>query len=122
MKEVRELTCICCPLGCAITVEMEAGQILSVTGNTCLRGHDYACKEVTNPTRIVTSTVKVVHGQANVTSVKTQSDIPKDKIFACMAAIKQSTVIAPVHIGDVVIENVVDTGVNVIATKPVDAA
>ena len=57
--EKRELTCIGCPLGCSITVTLENGEIKDVTGYTCKRGHDYARKEVTNPTRIVTSTVRL---------------------------------------------------------------
>ena len=57
--EKRELTCIGCPLGCSITVTLENGEIKDVAGYTCKRGHDYARKEVTNPTRIVTSTVRL---------------------------------------------------------------
>ena len=60
--EKRELTCIGCPLGCSITVTMENAEILDVTGNTCKRGDAYARKEVTHPTRIVTSTVRVSGG------------------------------------------------------------
>ena len=60
--ETRELTCIGCPMGCALTVELDANEVVSVTGHTCKRGEDYAKKEVTNPTRIVTSTVRVEGG------------------------------------------------------------
>ena len=78
--ERRELICINCPLGCALTVTMEQGQVLKVEGNTCPRGKSYGEKEVTNPTRIVTTSVKVAGGTAPVVSVKTASDIPKGKI------------------------------------------
>lgn len=117
--EKRELTCIGCPLGCAVTVTLEDGQVVSVTGNTCKRGEDYARKEVTHPTRIVTSTVRVDGGSAPMVSVKTKSDIPKSKIFDCVKALKGVTVAAPVHIGDVVAANVAGTGVDVVATKDV---
>lgn len=117
--EKRELTCIGCPLGCAVTVTLEDGQVVSVTGNTCKRGEDYARKEVTHPTRIVTSTVRVGGGSAPMVSVKTKSDIPKSKIFECVKALKGVTVAAPVHIGDVVAANVAGTGVDVVATKDV---
>lgn len=117
--EKRELTCIGCPLGCAVTVEMENGEVVSVTGNTCKRGDDYARKEVTNPTRIVTSIVNVTGGHLDMVSVKTRSDIPKGKIFDCAKALKGVTVAAPVHIGDVIVENVAGTGVDVIATKEI---
>ena len=119
--EQRILTCIGCPLGCLVTVELENGEVVSVTGNTCKRGDDYARKEVTTPTRIVTSTVRVTGGNAPTVSVKTKSDIPKDKIFDCAKALKEVKVTAPVSIGDVVLENVAGTGVDVVATKAVEA-
>ncbi len=117
--EKRELTCIGCPLGCAVTVTLENGQITGVAGNTCKRGDDYARKEVAHPTRIVTSSVCVAGGIAPMVSVKTRNDIPKDKIFDCVRALKGLTVDAPVSIGDIVLENVAGTGVDVIATKAV---
>ena len=113
------LICIGCPLGCPLTVEMEGKEVKNVTGNTCPRGVAYAKKELTNPTRIVTSTVRVAGGKLAMVSVKTQSDIPKDKIFDCVKALKDVELTAPVKIGDVVLENVAGTGVNVIATKNV---
>lgn len=118
--EVRKLTCISCPMGCPLTVEMNGDEVVSVTGNTCKRGDVYARKEVTNPTRIVTSTVKVIGGSADMVSVKTKEDIPKGKIFDCVKALKGVEVTAPVHIGDVVIANVADTGVDIVATKNVE--
>ncbi len=117
--ETRELTCIGCPMGCALTVQLKEKEVVSVTGNTCKRGEDYAKKEVTNPTRIVTSSVVVTGGSLAVVSVKTRNDIPKDKIFECVKSLKEVKVAAPVHIGDVVLENVAGTGVDIIATKNV---
>ena len=113
------LICIGCPLGCPLTVEMEGNEVKSVSGNTCPRGDAYAKKELTNPTRIVTSTVRVAGGRLAMVSVKTESDIPKGKIFECVKALKEVEVTAPVKIGDVIVENVAGTGVNIIATKNV---
>ena len=104
-------------MGCPLIVTMEAGEVISVTGNTCKRGDVYARKEVTNPTRIVTSTVRVSGGDADMVSVKTKEDIPKGKIFDCVKALKNVEVAAPVHIGDVLVKDVAGTGVDVIATK-----
>ena len=115
--EKRELICIGCPMGCPVTVEMDEDKIVSVTGNTCPRGEAYARKEVTNPTRIVTSTVKVEGGFVEMISVKTKEDIPKEKIFDCVKALKGVTVKAPVHIGDVILADVAGTGVDVTATS-----
>ena len=113
------LICIGCPLGCPLTVEMEGSEVKAVSGNTCPRGDAYARKELTNPTRIVTSTVRVAGGKLAMVSVKTASDIPKGKIFDCVKALKDVEVKAPVRIGDVIVENVAGTGVNIIATKNV---
>lgn len=115
--EQRHLTCIGCPMGCQVTVEMEKGEVVSVSGNTCKRGDIYARKEVTNPTRIVTSTIAVTGGDKARVCCKTASDIPKDKIFAVMHDINHVKCDAPVHIGDVLIENVAGTGVSVVATR-----
>lgn len=120
--EKRELICIGCPMGCPVTVELEGGEIVNVTGHTCKRGDVYARKEVTNPTRIVTSTVMVEGGTADMVSVKTRDDVPKGKIFECVQALKGLTVQAPVRIGDVILSNAAGTGVDIIATKGVDAA
>ena len=118
--EERKLTCIGCPMGCPLTVVMNGKDVVSVTGNTCRRGDVYARKEVTNPTRIVTSTVHVSGGSIDMVSVKTKEDIPKDKIFECVRALKGIRIPAPVHIGDVILTNVADTGVDIIATKNVE--
>ena len=104
--EKRELTCIGCPLGCAITVTLEGKDVKDIVGFTCKRGKEYARKEVTNPTRIVTSTVRLVGSKAGerVVSCKTAQDIPKGKIFAVVEALKTVTAAAPVRIGDVLLD------------------
>lgn len=120
--ETRNLTCIGCPLGCSLSVQIENEQVVSVSGNTCPRGDAYARKEVTNPTRIVTSTVRVAGANGGMVSCKTQEDIPKNMIFDVVNALKEVEVDPPVRIGDVLVENVAGTGVNVVATKNVRIA
>ncbi len=110
------LPCINCPAGCIVNVTVKDGEVTSVTGNTCERGETYARNEVTAPVRIVTSNVVVSGSSKEVVSVKTAEAIPKDKIFACVSAMKDLVVPAPVHIGDVIIPNVADTGIDLIAT------
>ena len=122
MRDDQNLTCIGCPLGCSISVSLSNnGEVSKITGNTCKKGEEYARKEVTNPSRVVTSIVKINNGDVNMVSVKTAEDIPKGKIFDCMEALKKVTVTAPVQIGEVIIKNVCGTGVDVIATKKVNA-
>lgn len=111
----RNLTCIICPKGCSINVETENGEVKNIEGNTCKRGYDYAYSEVTNPVRTITSTVKLENGK--IISVKTDKPIPKELIFKCMEEINKATVKAPVKIGDILIENILDTGSNIVATK-----
>ena len=117
--EKRELTCIGCPLGCALTVSLNAGKVLSVEGYTCKRGHDYGEKECTNPMRTVTSSVPVKNGVIPMVSVKTAADIPKGKILECMEAIHTATVQAPVHLGDIILADIAGTGVDLVATNTV---
>ena len=118
--EKRNLTCIGCPMGCQITVEMDGEKIVSVTGNTCPIGDKYARQEVTKPERTVTSTVVVRGGSGPRVSVKTKGNIPKSMIFQCMEEIDRVRVEAPVGIGDVIVKNVCGTGVDVVATRNID--
>ena len=116
--EIRELICINCPMGCPLTVTLEDGEVTSVTGNTCPRGDSYGRKEVTNPRRIVTTTVPVEGSSIErMVSVKTRTDIPKDKIFDVVWTLKEVKAQAPVEIGDVIVADVAGTGVDVVATK-----
>ncbi len=118
MEKVN-LICIGCPLGCPLEVEMNGPEVVSVSGHTCRNGEKYARKELTNPTRIVTSTVRVQGGTLAMVSVKTASDIPKGKIFDCVRELQAIDVPAPVAIGDVILPDVASTGVAIVATKNV---
>lgn len=122
LVEIKNLICINCPLGCALTVEMDGKNILGIKGNACKRGEVYARNEVTSPVRMVTTTVPIIGGSLPVLSVKTREAIPKEKIFACIRALRNIRLQAPVRIGDVVLKDVAGTGVEVVATKNVDAA
>ena len=116
--EKRILTCIGCPLGCSLTA-VPAADGFDISGYTCKRGLEYAKKELTCPERTVTSTVRVSGGKANVVSVRTAADVPKDAIFRVMDAINALVVPAPVKIGDVLCEDIAGTGVALTATKGV---
>ncbi|MDR1629618.1 MAG: DUF1667 domain-containing protein [Oscillospiraceae bacterium] len=113
----KEMTCVSCPLGCLLTVVFEDGKALSVTGNSCKRGIAYAETEMTNPTRMLTTTVKVRGGVLPVLPVKSDKPVPKSRMFECMRVINAVVLDAPVHIGDVVIKDILGTGIDVIATN-----
>ncbi len=113
----KSLICIGCPLGCMITANLDDGVVTEVSGHSCKNGEKYASKELTCPTRTVTSTVKVFGGDSPMLSVKTKKDIPKEKITACISALKDCECQAPIEIGEIILKNVADTGIDVVATK-----
>ena len=112
--EEKNLTCIGCPMGCFLTVKIKDGEVQSVEGNSCKRGAVYGRKEVTNPTRIVTTTVRVLNGTEKVVSVKTKEDIQKSRILDCIRELKE--------VGDVVLHDVAGTGVDIVATKNISVS
>ena len=115
MSKVRNLTCIVCPRGCQMEVELsDDGNVISVRNNFCRRGLTYANDECTNPKRTVTSTVRCKSG--GVVAVKTDRPIPKDKMFDVMKEINSAQAADSIKIGDVIVENVAITGANVVAT------
>lgn len=113
----RDMTCIICPRGCALKVEIN-GDDITVTGNSCPKGKQYAIDECTNPMRTVTSSVRIENREDTMVSVKTASPVPKDKIFEVMRLIRAKSVCAPVGIGDIIIKDVF--GTNIVATKNIE--
>ena len=113
-----ELTCINCPVGCRLKVTVENATVTEVTGNQCKRGATYAKQECVAPQRMITAVIPVKGGKMPL-SVKTRTPIPKNQIFACMEALSQVELTAPIAAGTVVLANVCGTGVDVIATKNV---
>lgn len=113
----RELTCIGCPMGCELTVEVENGTAVSVTGNTCKIGENYAKTEVSAPVRTVTTTMLSESGRP--VPVKTAGQIPKEKIFEVTEAVKAARAKLPVKVGDVLLHDAAGTGVDITATKSI---
>ena len=116
IKNERRLTCIVCPKGCDLYVELDAeGKVENISGFTCPRGKEYAYAECTAPVRTVTSTVRCKDGA--VVAVKTSSPIPKGMIFEVMKEINSVSAENNVKIGDVVIKNVLGTGADIVITS-----
>lgn len=112
----KDITCIVCPRGCRMTVNNIDGQYI-VEGNSCIRGSKYGVDEVTNPRRVITSTVRLNGSYLNMLPVKTAGSIPKDMMFDIMKVLAEITVTTPVNVGDVIVKNVLDTGVDIVSTK-----
>ena len=115
---IRNMTCIVCPMGCQLTVELENGEVKSVSGNTCPRGKQYAIDECIHPMRTITSTARTENGE--VIPVKTDRTVPKELMFECMKEINKAVVKLPARIGDVAVENILGTGANVVVTANMD--
>ena len=117
---MKELICINCPMGCHLEVDdSDKGNII-VKGNTCQRGKTYGINEVLHPKRMVTSSVNVINGKTKVVSIKTKEAIPKELIFDVLNELKKIKIDAPVKIGDVIIKNVLNTNVDIVATSNVE--
>lgn len=113
----KELICINCPMGCSLEVTYDADKIIEVKGNECARGKDYAAKEIFHPERIVTTTVCIKGAPIVVLPVKTEKSVPKELGSKIVEAASKITVNAPIKTGDIIICNVLGTGVNLIATR-----
>lgn len=112
---MKELVCIVCPKGCRLHVDEENN--FAVTGNSCPRGAEYGHHEISNPTRVLTSTVKLTGGLYRRCPVKTDAAVPKGKLMDIMKLLNAVELKSPVKIGDIVLQNVADTGANVVVTK-----
>lgn len=117
---LREFTCIVCPNGCEITVDVENGNLHSITGAACTRGEAYVRQELTDPRRTLASSVVVKGGTLPLVSVRLDAPVPKDKLFDVMDEIRRIELTAPVRIGECAIKNVLGLAGNVIVTKNVD--
>ena len=113
----QTITCINCPVGCRMTVSLsDTGEFLSVTGNTCPRGAKYAQQECTLPERMITAVIPVA-GSETPLSVKTSSPVPKKLISSVIDELARVQVSLPVTIGQIVLPDVLNTGVDIIATR-----
>ncbi|MGE5380455.1 MAG: DUF1667 domain-containing protein [Methylocystaceae bacterium] len=115
------LTCILCPLGCQLHLKVEAGEVREVTGNSCKQGLEYAGREYTCPTRILTATAALNGASINRVPVKTAKEVPRSSIGDCMTSIKGLRIEAPVSRGQVLVSNLAETGVELVASRSIGA-
>ena len=119
MASEKEITCIICPIGCKILVRMDGSKLEVLRGYKCKKGIEYARNEALDPRRMLTTSVLVKNGDWPLVSVKSSQPIPKEKLFVVLQKIKKAAVNAPVILGEIVIKNIADTGIDIIATKTV---
>ncbi|CEI72622.1 MULTISPECIES: DUF1667 domain-containing protein [Romboutsia] len=116
---MANITCIVCPMGCPLVVT-KTDDGYKVEGNTCKRGEKYGVEELTNPKRVITTTVRLENSYLNLLPVKTKESIPKDMMFEIMRELDTIKVSAPISVGDVIVKNILDTGIDVVSAKTVD--
>lgn len=119
MADKKNLVCIGCPMGCRLSVTKTENGGWLVEGNQCNRGEAYAVKELTNPTRVLTTTVKMNNGFIRRLPVRTSDAIPKNMLYDAMEIINNIEVEAPVKMGDIIIKNILNTNINVVASRTV---
>lgn len=119
MMENKKLICVVCPNGCELDISMDENKDVSVSGEMCVRGIDWAKQEVINPLRTIASNILVKNGDWSLLSVRTDRPIPLKKISKTMEKIKKVVVNAPIYMGDIIIKNVANTNAMIIATRNV---
>ncbi len=116
----KSFNCILCPLSCRIKVILDNNTIKSIKGYKCPRGKEYIIQEITNPVRILTTTIRLVDSKQKLVSVKTDKPIPKNLLLDAMNYLAQIEVRPPIEIGQILVENLLDTGANIIATTKIE--
>ena len=122
MVEQNKIICVSCPIGCRMTIRSKDGKIISIIGNDCPKGIKYAQEEFINPLRILPTTIKVIDGEFPLVSVKTEKAIPKRLLLKAMTEIAEIEVNAPVKIGQVIKDDLMGTGVSLVATRNIKRA
>lgn len=115
----KDITCIVCPIGCKILIKTNGKHFKILKGNKCKKGTEYARNEALDPRRMLTSSVLVTNGEWPLVSVKSSKPVPKNKIFSVLKEIKKTKVNAPVKSGQIIIKNVANTKINILATKSI---
>lgn len=113
----KKITCIECPIGCSLSVDVENCKVVSVSGNKCPKGEKYAISEIENPLRILTSVVLSEGLPLKVVPVRTDNPIPKARILEAMNEIKKIRITKPVTVGEILVPNFLGLNVNIVATR-----
>ena len=122
MPVTEKMICITCPMGCTLEVTHEGSTLLNVEGNTCKRGIEYVKRELTDPRRMVATTVKVQGGVHPLVPVYTEVPVPKPRIFELLEDLREVELEAPVTMGQVVLADALGTGGDVVASRDMPVA
>ena len=115
--EKKHFTCVICPLGCEIDVELQGGNVVSMEGNKCQKGKEFVSQELEEPMRILTTTVPIKGAKWAMLPVRTDKAIPKRLLFKVIEQLADIELQAPVKMYDVILKNTAGTGANIVATR-----
>jgi CxxC motif-containing protein len=119
LTDKKQITCVVCPIGCKILIKTDGKSFNLLSGNKCKRGIEYAKNEALDPRRMLTSSIFVKNGEWPLVSVKSSQPIQKQKVFSVLKKIKNKTVSAPVKSGQIIIKNVANSEIDIVATKSI---
>ena len=121
-KEQVEVTCMQCPIGCKVIVEIYKGEISGIENAGCNRGIEYATRETKSPVRDFFSTIRISNGKTPMLSVRSTKPVPRNLLLPCATEISKLTVKAPIRMGSIIVKDILNSGIDIIATKTVEEA
>jgi len=116
-RESKHFTCVICPIGCEIDVQLEDGNVVSMEGNKCEKSEEFVLQELKEPMRILTTTVRIKGAKWAMLPVRTDEPIPKRLLFSVIKELANIEIQAPVKVSDVIIGDIAGTGANIVATR-----
>ena len=118
--EKKHFTCVTCPVGCEVDVEVRDGNIISLTGNKCDKVKEFVQQELKEPMRVLTTTVRIEGAKWAMLPVRTDKSIPKRLFLQAMGELAKVDLRAPVHMSDVIIRDIAGSGANIVATRTME--
>ncbi len=116
-RENKHFTCVICPIGCEIDVQLEDGNVVSTEGNKCAKSEEFVLQELKEPMRILTTTIRIRGAKWAMLPVRTDEPIPKRLLFRVIKELANIEMQAPVKVSDVIIGDIAGTGANIVATR-----
>lgn len=113
----KHFTCVICPVGCEVDVELQDGNVVSMEGNKCAKAEEFVLQELKEPMRILTTTVRIKGAKWAMLPVRTDKAIPKRLFFQVMTDLASMELKAPVKVSDIIVKDIAGSGVNIVATR-----
>jgi CxxC motif-containing protein len=118
--EKKHFTCVTCPVGCEVDVDVQDGSIISMTGNKCDKVKEFVLQELKEPMRVLTTIVRIKSAKYAMLPVRTDKPIPKRLFLQAIGELAKVDLRTPVHISDVIVKDVAGSGANIVATRTME--